>query len=208
MLLRVHPDNPGERHLRIIVDCLKNGGVIIYPTDTVYGLGCDITQIRAVDRVAQIKGIKREKANFSFICSSLSHLSDYTRPIPNHIFKLMKSTLPGPYTYILNANNNVPHFFQSKKKTVGIRIPDHQVPLQIVEMLGHPIMTTSIHSDDQFLDYPVDPELIYDDFHKRVDILIDAGHSGFIPSTVIDCTGSTPELVRVGKGPVDMLDAG
>lgn len=202
MLLKVHPENPGERQLRIITECLKDGGVIIYPTDTVYGLGCDITRIRAVDKVAQIKGIKREKANFSFICSSLSHLSDFTKPIPNSIFRLMKSTLPGAYTYILNANNNVPHFFQSRKKTVGIRVPDHNIPLSIVESLGNPIMTTSIHSDDQFLDYPTDPTEIYDHFRNLVDIVIDGGSCGFTPSTIIDCTGDEPIIIRQGKGDV------
>jgi tRNA threonylcarbamoyl adenosine modification protein (Sua5/YciO/YrdC/YwlC family) len=205
MILKVHPDNPGERHLKIIVDCLRKGGVIIYPTDTVFGLGCDITQIKAVDRVAQIKGIKREKANFSFICSSLSHLADYTKPIPNPVYKLMRRTLPGPFTFILNANNNVPHFFQSRKKTVGIRIPDHNVPLQIVEHLGNPVMTTSIHNDDEIIDYLTDPELIHDMFHKQVDIVIDSGHCGLIPSTIIDCTTGEPILTRLGKGHLEEI---
>jgi tRNA threonylcarbamoyl adenosine modification protein (Sua5/YciO/YrdC/YwlC family) len=205
MLLRIHPDNPGERHLKIISDCLRHDGVIIYPTDTVYGMGCDITRIRAVNRIAQIKGIRREKANFSFICSSLSQLSDFSRPIPNNIFRLMKKTLPGPYTYILSASNNVPHFFQSSKKTVGIRIPDHRIPLKIVEVLGNPIMTTSIHHDDQFLDYPTDPGLIYEMFRKLVDIVIDGGPCGFIPSTVIDCTHDEPVITRRGKGGIDDL---
>jgi len=203
MLLKLHPDNPSERHLKIITECLKDGGIIIYPSDTVYGMGCDITRIKAVDRVAQIKGIKREKANFSFICSSLSHLSDFTRPIPNSIFKVMRRALPGPFTFILNANNNVPHFFQSKKKTVGIRIPDHNVPIQIVEKLGNPIMTTSIHDDDEVIDYLTDPELIYEKFQKLVDIVIDSGHCGNIPSSIIDCTGPEPVVVRAGKGEVD-----
>jgi tRNA threonylcarbamoyl adenosine modification protein (Sua5/YciO/YrdC/YwlC family) len=205
MLLRIHPDNPGERHLKIITECLHNGGVIIYPTDTVFGLGCDITKIRAVDRVAQIKGIKREKANFSIICSSLSHLSDFTRPISTPVYKLMRRTLPGPYTFILNANNNVPHFFQSKKKSIGIRVPDHQIPLQIVEKLGNPIMTTSIHSEDEIMDYLTDPELVYEKFHKLVDIVIDSGHCGNVPSTIIDCTSEEPVLVRQGKGIIDEL---
>lgn len=200
MLLKVYPENPGERHLKIILECLKDGGVIIYPTDTVYGLGCDITKIRAVDRVAQIKGIKRQKANFSFICHSLSQLSDFTHPIPNHTFKIMRRALPGPFTFILNANNNVPHFFQSNKKTIGIRIPDHKVPIQIVEKLGNPIMTTSIHNEDEIVEYLTDPELIYEKFHKLVDIVIDSGHSGNIPSTVIDCTGDGLIIVRQGKG--------
>lgn len=205
MLLRVHQENPGERQLKIIVDCLRNGGVIIYPTDTVYGLGCDITQIRAVDRVAQIRGIKREKANFSFICSSLSQLSGYSKPIPNPIYKMMRRALPGPYTFILNANSEVPHFFQSKKKTVGIRIPDHNVPIQIVEHLGNPLMTTSIHHEDILLDYLTDPELIHEKFAKLVDIVIDSGHCGNVPSTVFDCTTDLPALVREGKGDPDAI---
>jgi len=204
MFLSVHPDNPGDRQLKTITECLKDGGIIIYPSDTVYGLGCDITKIKAVDRIAQIKGIKREKANFSFVCHSLSHLSDFTKPIPNPVYKLMRRTLPGPFTFILNANNNVPHFFQSKKKTVGIRVPDHQVPVQIVEKLGNPIMTTSIHGDDEIVDYLTDPELIYEKYQNLVDIVIDSGPGGNIPSTVIDCTGEEVLIVREGKG--DILD--
>jgi tRNA threonylcarbamoyl adenosine modification protein (Sua5/YciO/YrdC/YwlC family) len=200
MLLRVHPENPGERHLKLITDCLHSGGLVIYPSDTIYGLGCDITQIKAVDRIAQIKGIKREKANFSFICHNLSHLSDFTRPIPNHIFRLMRKALPGPFTFILNANNNVPHYFQSGKKTVGIRIPDHLVPLQIVEKLGNPIMTTSIHDEDEIIEYSTDPELIYEKYRDLVDIVVDSGHGGNIASTVVDCTGDEPVIIREGKG--------
>jgi tRNA threonylcarbamoyl adenosine modification protein (Sua5/YciO/YrdC/YwlC family) len=204
MLLKIHPDNPSERQLQIVVDCLRRGGVIIYPSDTVYGLGCDITQIKAVDRVAQIKGIKREKANFSFVCSDLSQLSGYSKPIANHTYKVMRRALPGPFTFILNANSDVPHFFQSRKKTVGIRIPAHSVPIHIVEMLGNPIMTTSIHSDDEIIDYQTDPELIYERFHKLVDIVIDSGHCGNIPSTVIDCTGEEMVVVREGKGDISL----
>ena len=204
MLLIVHPDNPGERQIKTIIECLKDGGIIIYPSDTIYGMGCDITKIKAIDRIALIKGIKREKANFSFVCQSLSHLSDFTKPIPNPVYKLMRRTLPGPFTFILNANNNVPHFFQSKKKTVGIRVPDHQVPVQIVEKLGNPIMTTSIHGDDEIVDYLTDPELIYEKYQNLVDIVIDSGPGGNIPSTVIDCTGEEVIIVREGKG--DILD--
>jgi len=200
MLLKIHPDNPGERHLKIITECLHDGGVIIYPTDTVYGLGCDLMKLKAIERVAQIKGIKREKANFSFICHSLSQLADFTRPIPNHTYKVMRRALPGPYTFILNANNRVPHFFQSRKKTVGIRVPDHLVPVKIVEQLGNPIMTTSIHHEDEVIDYLTDPELIYEKFQKLVDIVIDSGHCGNVPSTVIDFTGPEPVLIRQGKG--------
>jgi tRNA threonylcarbamoyl adenosine modification protein (Sua5/YciO/YrdC/YwlC family) len=200
MLLRVHPDNPDDRNLKVITDCLRSGGLVIYPSDTIYGLGCDITQIKAVDRIAQIKGIKREKANFSFICYDLSHLSDFSRPIPNHIFRLMRKALPGPFTFILNANNNVPHYFQSKKKTVGIRIPNHLVPLQIVEKLGNPIMTTSIHDEDEIIEYSTDPELIYEKYRDLVDIVVDSGPGGNIPSTVVDCTGDEPLIIRQGKG--------
>jgi len=203
MLLKIHPDNPGERQLKIVVDCLRQGGVIIYPTDTVYGLGCDIMQIRAVDRIAQIKGIKREKANFSIVCHSLSQLSGFTKPIPNHTFKVMRRALPGPFTFILNANNEVPHVFQSRKKSVGIRIPDHKAPRQIVEQLGNPIMTTSIHHEDGFVDYLTDPELIYEKFHKLVDIVIDSGPCGNLPSTVIDCTNEPMVVVRQGKGIIE-----
>ncbi len=203
MLLKIHPDNPSERQLKIVVECLRHGGVIIYPTDTVYGLGCDIRQIKAVDRVAQIKGIKREKANFSIICSSLSELSNYSRPIPNHTYKVMRRALPGPFTFILNANNEVPHFFQSKKKTVGIRIPDHTVPIRVVEHLGNPIMTTSIHHEDEMVDYLTDPELIYEKFHKLVDIVIDSGACGNIASTVVDCTTDELIIIRPGKGNIE-----
>jgi tRNA threonylcarbamoyl adenosine modification protein (Sua5/YciO/YrdC/YwlC family) len=203
MLLKIHPDNPSERQLKMVVDCLRGGGVIIYPSDTVYGMGCDITQIKAVDRVAQIKGIKREKANFSFVCSDFSELSGYCKPIPNHTFRVMRHALPGPFTFILNATSAVPHFFQSKKKTVGIRIPDHRVPIRIVELLGNPIMTTSIHSDDEIIDYQTDPELIHERFKKLVDIVIDSGHCGNVPSTVVDCTELEMKIVRQGKGDLD-----
>lgn len=198
--MRIHPENPSERQLKTVVECLRDGGVIIYPSDTVYGLGCDITKIKAVDRVAQIRGIRREKANFSFVCSDFSHLSSFVKPIPNHTFRIMRHALPGPFTFILNATNSVPHFFQSRKKTVGIRIPDHRIPVRIVELLGNPIMTTSIHADDEIIDYETDPEIIYEHFHKLVDIVIDAGPCGIVPSTVIDCTSSELTVIRQGKG--------
>ncbi|MBL7111367.1 MAG: threonylcarbamoyl-AMP synthase [Bacteroidales bacterium] len=205
MLLRVHPDNPGERHLKIVIECLLDGGVIIYPTDTVYALGCDITKIRAVERVARIKGVKLDKANFSLICSSLSQLSDYTSPINNHIFRIMKRVLPGPYTFILNASNNVPRFFQSKKKNVGIRIPDHRVPVEIVEHLGNPIITTSLHHEDEIIDYLTDPEEILEKFSNLVDIVVDSGHGGLIPSTVVDCTSNEPVIIREGLGDTTLI---
>jgi len=184
----------------MVVECLMDGGIIIYPTDTIYGLGCDIFKSKAIERIAQIKGIKAEKANFSFVCNDLSQLSDYTKPIPNNIFKLMKSNLPGAFTFILNANSSVPKLIQSKKKTVGIRIPDNNIPLEIVKELGHPIMSTSIHDDDKIIEYTTDPELIYEKYNKLVDIVIDGGYGDNEPSTVVDCTSYEPEIIREGKG--------
>lgn len=200
MLLKIYPENPNPRHIRMVVECLLDGGIIIYPTDTVYGLGCDIFKSKAIERIAQIKGIKVEKANFSFICNDLSQLADYSKPIPNTVFKLMKSNLPGPFTFILNASNNVPKLIQSKKKTVGIRIPDNAIPLEIVRELGNPIMSTSIHDDDKIIEYTTDPELIYEKYNKLVDIVIDGGYGDNEPSTVVDCTVDVPIIIREGKG--------
>ncbi|MFC2106884.1 L-threonylcarbamoyladenylate synthase [Bacteroidota bacterium] len=202
MLLKIHPENPSERQILKVVECLEDGGVIICPTDTIYGLCCDINKSKAVDRIARIKGIKKEKANFSFLCHDLSHLSDFTKPIDNNIFKLMKSYLPGPYTFILNANSNVPRLFQSKKKTVGIRVPDNNIPLDIVRILGNPIMSTSVRDEDEVLEYTTDPELIYEKYSHLVDIVIDGGFGGNIPSTIIDCTFGIPEVIREGKGEI------
>lgn len=200
MLLKIYPENPGERQIRTVVECLNDGGIIIYPTDTVYGMGCDIFKSKAIERIAQIKGIKAEKANFSFICNDLSQLADYTRPIGNDVFKLMKKNLPGPFTFILNASNSVPKYIQSKKKTVGIRIPDNNIPLEIVRELGHPIMSTSIHDDDEILEYTTDTELIYEKYKNLVDIVIDGGYGDNEPSTIIDCTDYEPVIIREGKG--------
>lgn len=203
MLLKIYPENPNPRHIRQVADCLKNGGIIIYPTDTVYGIGCDIFQHRAVERIAQIKGIKAEKANFSFICYDLSHLSDFTKQISNPVFKLMKRTLPGPFTYILNANNNVPKLFESKKRTVGIRVPDNNIAREIVNQLGNPIMSSSIKDVDDMVEYTTDPELIYERYKEIVDIVIDGGYGGIETSTVIDCTKDDFEIIRQGKGIID-----
>jgi tRNA threonylcarbamoyl adenosine modification protein (Sua5/YciO/YrdC/YwlC family) len=200
MLLRIYPENPNPKHIRIVVECLMDGGIVIYPTDTVYGVGCDIFKSKAIERIAQIKGIKPEKSNFSFICNDLSQLSDYSKPIPNNIFKLMKSNLPGPFTFILNASSNVPKLIQSKKKTVGIRIPNNNIPLEIVRELGNPIMSTSIHDEDEIIEYTTDPELIYEKYNKLVDIVIDGGYGDNEPSTVIDCTDIEPTIIREGKG--------
>ena len=176
---------------------------MVYPTDTVYAIGCDIFNARAVDRIAKFKGISIKKANFSFIFSDLSQLSDYTKLISNPVFKMMKAYLPGPYTFILPARNNIPRIFHSKKKTVGIRIPDNNIPLEIVRELGHPIMTTSIHDDDELIEYTTDPELIWEKYKDKVDAVVDGGYGRNEPSTVIDCTNAEPVVVRLGIGEVN-----
>ncbi|NTW23934.1 MAG: threonylcarbamoyl-AMP synthase [Lentimicrobium sp.] len=200
MLLKIYPENPNLKHIRIVTECLLDGGIVIYPTDTVYGLGCDIFKSKAIEKIAQIKGINVAKANFSFICNDLSQLSDFCKPISNDVFKLMRNNLPGPFTFILNSNNNVPKLMQSKKKTVGIRIPDNNIPIEIVRELGHPIMSTSVHDEDEILEYTTDPELIYEKYQNLVDIVIDGGYGDNEASTVIDCTGGEILIVREGKG--------
>lgn len=200
MLLKIYPQNPSERQLKQVSDCLDNNGIVIYPTDTVYGLGCSIYKPKAIERIARIKGVAVEKANFSFIFHDLSNLSEYTKPIPNNIFKLMRKALPGPFTFIVEANNNIPKIFHSKKRTIGIRIPDNPIPCELVRMLGHPIMSTSIHDEDTIIEYTTNPELIHENFHKLVDIVIDGGIGDLYASTVVDCTGGEPVLVRQGKG--------
>ncbi len=205
MLVRIHPENPSQRLIKVVVDCLKKGGVIIYPTDTVYSIGCDIHNPKAVQRVAQIKGIKPDKANFSLICHDLSHLSDLTKPFSTSIYKAMKKAFPGPYTFILNANNNVPKLFQSRKKTVGIRVPDNSIPREIVRELGNPIISTSVYDNDEILEYTTDPELIHENYQALVDIVIDGGNGDNEASTVIDCTGDEMEVLREGKGDVGSI---
>jgi tRNA threonylcarbamoyl adenosine modification protein (Sua5/YciO/YrdC/YwlC family) len=200
MFIKIYPENPNPKDIRQVVDVLRNGGIIIYPTDTVYGMGCDITNARAVEKVARFRNVKVEKSNFSFICSDMGHLADFTKPIPNPVFKLLKYYLPGPFTFILNANSNVPKYFKGKKKTVGIRIPDHSIILEIVRELGNPIMSTSIHDDDEIIEYSTDPELIHEKFSNLVDLVVDGGYGGNTPSTIVDCTGDVPVIVRQGKG--------
>lgn len=200
MLLKIHPENPAERQMRLAIDCLQNDGVIIYPTDTVYALGCSIYKSKALEQVARIKGIKLEKANFSFVCHDLSNISEYTRPIPNDVYKLMKRNLPGPFTFILEANNNVPKIFQHKKRTVGIRIPDNNIARELVRMLGNPIVSTSIYDEDDIIEYTTDPELIYEKYNRIVDAVIDGGYGDNEASTIIDCTGDEPVVIRQGKG--------
>jgi tRNA threonylcarbamoyl adenosine modification protein (Sua5/YciO/YrdC/YwlC family) len=203
MLLKIHPDTPGQRQVQKAVELLRDGGVIIFPTDTVYGLGCDVFNHKAVERVARLKGINLEKANFSFICHNLSHLTDYAKHVDNPTYKLMKQYLPGPYTFILEASNNVPRIFRNRKKTIGIRVPDNKIIIEIVKVLGNAVLTTSIHDKDEFIDYPTDPELIYEDYQNLVDAVIHGGYGNNKPSTIINCMGPEPVVVRQGIGKVD-----
>ncbi|HET6227985.1 MAG TPA: L-threonylcarbamoyladenylate synthase [Bacteroidia bacterium] len=200
MLIRINPNKPNDTEIAKVVNCLRDGGVIIYPTDTVYGMGCDINKQRAVERVCKIKGIDSEKANFSFICHDLSHLSDFTRPISTSTYKLMKKALPGPFTFILEGNNSVPKLFKSKKKTVGIRIPNNAICLEIVKKLGNPIMSSSIHDEDELIEYTTDPDLIYEKYKDKVDLVIAGGYGNNEPSTIVDCTTDDYEILRQGLG--------
>ncbi|TVZ22697.1 translation factor SUA5 [Dokdonia sp. Hel_I_63] len=197
--IKLYEENPNPKDLQEIVKILKNGGLIIYPSDTVYALGCDITNTKALERVAQIKGVKLAKANFSFVCEDLSNLSDYVKQIDTKTFKILKRALPGPYTFILPGNNNLPSVFK-KKKEVGIRVPDNEITRAIVRALGNPIISTSIYDEDEVIEYTTDPELIFEKWQNRVDVIVDGGYGGNIPSTVIDLTGDEPILIREGKG--------
>ena len=203
MLLRIHPDNPDPRQIKKVVDCLKDGGVIIYPTDTVYGFGCDVNNKKAMEKLCRLKGIDIKKHNLAFLCYDLSHIADFTKHLGTSIYKLMKKTLPGPYTYILNANSSIPKLFKNKKKEIGIRIPDNNIPREIVKELGNPIVTTSVKDDeDMVIEYSTDPELIYEHFGKLVDMVIDGGYGEAVPSTIVDCTQNNPEIIRKGKGDI------
>ncbi len=203
MILKLYEENPSPKHIQKIVDCLKNGGIIIYPTDTVYSIGCDIYQSKAFEKVAQIKGIKPREANFSFIFSDMDQIAEFTRPFSTSVFKLMKKAFPGPFTFILNANNKVPKIFQSRKKTIGIRIPDNNICREIIRELGNPITSTSVHDDDDILEYSTDPELIHDKYKDMVDIVVKGGFGENEASTVVDCTGDQIEIVRQGLGIID-----
>ena len=200
MLIKIYPENPNPKAIEQVVDVLKKGGIIIYPTDTVYGLGCDITNQKAIERICKIRGIKPEEANFSFICSDLSHISDYVKPIDTTVFRLLKKALPGPFTFIFNASNNVPKLLSSNKKTVGIRVPDNDIAREIVRVLGNPILSTSIKDDDEVIEYSTDPELIHEKYEDLVDLVIDGGYGDNEPSTVVDCTMGDFEVIREGKG--------
>ena len=202
--IKIYEDKPSETAIKKVVDVLKSGGLVIYPTDTVYGLGCDITNTKALERIAKIKGVKLEKANFSFVCSDLSNLSDYVKQIDTPTFKILKRALPGPYTFILPGNNDLPSAFR-KKKTVGIRVPDNTIALDIVRMLGNPIVSTSIHDDDEVLEYSTDPELIFEKWQHLVDLVIDGGYGDNVGSTIIDLSGYEPVVIREGKGDPDIF---
>ena len=203
-ILKIYPDKPNEAAIAKVVKVLKDGGLVIYPTDTVYGLGCDITNSRALEKIAKIKGVKLEKANFSFICHDLSNLSDYVKQIDTSTFKLLKRALPGPYTFILPGNNNLPKEFK-KKTTVGIRVPDNSIALEIVRQLGNPIVSTSIRDEDEVIEYTTDPELIFEKWQNLVDLVIDGGYGDNIGSTIIDLSGDEPIVIREGKGSLDIL---
>ena len=200
MLIKIHPDNPSQRQVLKVTETLERGGIIIYPTDTVYGMGCDIKQTKAIEKIAALKGANPTNPDFSFIFHDLSQLSEYTSPIHNTIFKLMKRNLPGPFTFILKANNHIPKLFKKHKKTVGVRIPDNNIVQEIVRELGRPVLTTSIHDADEILEYTTDPELIYEKYRDIVDIMINGGYGNNEASTVVDCTGDDPVLIRQGIG--------
>ena len=198
-LLKIYPDNPQENLINEVVKTLNNGGLIIFPSDTIYSVGCNIYDVKAMEKLAQLKKTKLEKAHFSFICNDLSHLSNFTRPIETSVFRFLKAHLPGPFTFILEANKNLPLAYKGKK-TVGIRVPDHTIPQLIVEKLGHPIASTSIHDEDEILEYSTDPELIAEKYDHLVDIVIDSGYGDNIASTIVDLTSGEPEIIRQGKG--------
>lgn len=202
--IKIYEDNPSQKEIDRVVRVLRDGGLVIYPTDTVYGLGCDITKSRALEKIARIKGIKLAKANWSFVCHDLSNLSDYVKQIDTSTFKILKRALPGPYTFVLPGNNNLPKDFK-KRKTVGIRVPDNNIIQSLVETLGNPIVSTSIRDDDDVLEYTTDPELIFEKWQHLVDVVIDGGYGDNTASTVIDLSGYEPEIIREGKGSLDIF---
>ena len=202
--IKIYNENPNQKEIDKVVKILKKGGLVIYPTDTIYGLGCDISNTKALERIAQIKGVKIDKAKFSFICDSLSHLSDYVKQIDTATFKILKRALPGPYTFILPGNSSLPKIFK-KKKTVGIRIPDNNIIRTLVAHLGNPIVSTSIRDDDEILEYTTDPELIYEKWRSKVDVVVNGGYGDNTASTIIDLTEDVPNVIREGKGSLDVL---
>lgn len=202
-LLKIHPQNPEIRKINHVVEVLKDGGIIIYPTDTIYGIGCDLMNRKSIERLCQIMNIKPQKLDLSFICNDLSHISEFAHRIDTPVFKILKKALPGPFTFILESSSRVPKILDVNKKTVGIRIPDHSIPRTIVEHLQNPLITTSIKDDDEIKAYTTDPEEIYEDFKHKVDLVIDGGVGGNVPSTVVDCTGDELTILRQGLGDLD-----
>lgn len=199
MLIKLFEDNPNERDILKIVSLLRKGGIIIYPTDTVYAIGCDINNVKAVQRIAALKGIKPEKASFSMICRDLSNIATYAK-VSDEVFKIMKRCLPGPFTFILNATTKLPNVLMNRRKTIGIRIPANYIAMAIVEELGNPLLTTSVHDDDEIVEYTTDPELIHEKYCRSVDLVIDGGYGHNVASTVVNCTGDEPEIIRQGIG--------
>lgn len=205
MLLEIHPDNPNPRLIAQAVACLKKGGVVIYPTDTVYAFGCDITSKNSVEKICRLRNMKPEKANFSFICNDLSQLSEYAKQVSTPTFRLMKNCLPGPYTFILKASGQVPKIFKNKKKTIGIRVPQNKIAQALVEALGNPIMSASLKDEDSLLEYTTDPYSIHERYENLVDVVLDGGFGNNSPSTVVDCTEEHPEVIREGLGEIDQF---
>lgn len=207
MFIRLNYDQPQQKTIDEIVHCLKNDGIIIYPTDSVYAMGCDMMSQKAVEKLCKLKNIKPEKANFSFVCSDLSHLAQFAKPISNTLFRVMKKALPGPYTFILEANQNVPKLLKQNKKTVGIRVPNNPICKALIETLGNPIISTSLHNPhDEIMDYFSDPEHIYQQYEKKVDMVIDGGFGSLQASTVVDCSGDDFVIIREGLGTLDVFE--
>ncbi len=205
MFIKIYPENPNPKSIRQVADCLRAGGVIIYPTDTIYGIACDINNSKAIEKLQRIIGNEKKISNLSFVCKDLGQLSDFTTPIPNTLYKMMRRALPGPYTFILNANNQVPKLIHGKKKTVGIRVPDNPITFSIIEEFGRPLLTASVKDDDDVIEYTTDPELIYERYEALIDLMVDGGFGDNTPSTIIDCTTEEYEVIREGKGSLDIL---
>ncbi|HMQ62680.1 MAG TPA: L-threonylcarbamoyladenylate synthase [Flavilitoribacter sp.] len=204
MLLRIHPDNPEQRKINQVIETMQAGGVIIYPTDTVYGLGCDILQPRAVDKICAIRGLDPNKAMLTMICKDISQVAAYAQQIDNQVYRILRKHLPGPFTFVLKAGRLAPKVFHNRKNTIGFRIPDNPIAQAIVDTLGRPILSASLKSDDEILEYFTDPEDIFRDFQKIVDIVIDGGIGNNVPSTIVDCTGDEPEIIREGAGTLEI----
>jgi tRNA threonylcarbamoyl adenosine modification protein (Sua5/YciO/YrdC/YwlC family) len=204
MIIKLYEENTNPKDLKLVTECFKDGGLVIYPTDTVYALGCDIESRSGIERVSLIKGVKPEKADFSFVFYDLSHISEYTRQFDTSIFKILKHNLPGPFTFILEANNSIPRLFRNKKRTLGIRVPDNEICRKIIDRLERPIISTSIHDEDEVVEYTTDPELIHEKYENQVDIVVDGGYGNNEASTVVDLTSGVPEIIRQGIGELEI----